>query len=128
MTYFGVGLKRKVLELEVMVLMQVKSGHLDDSGTSYEILNAMKFCRFVTHRSCSNLEFNSVPNGTELGIVIYMKVLYLCLSFLKKFILLNLKACSLSYGSLSKESLNWNLQDSWLKYNWSSILYQMGQN
>ena len=39
MDYFGVGAKREVVVLEMRVLMQVKSAHLDICRKSYEFLN-----------------------------------------------------------------------------------------
>ena len=96
----------KVLEFEVNVLMQVKSVHLDVPRSSYEILNPMEFCRCVGYHFYSNFELNSVLNGAELGDLIYMKVIDLCLIFPNNFSLLNLEAYSSSYEFLGKENLN----------------------
>ena len=44
MDYFGVGSKREVVVLEMRVLMQEKSAHLDIFRKSYEFLNKQEFC------------------------------------------------------------------------------------
>ena len=56
MNYFEGEPKREVVVLEVRVLMQVESVHLDVSRKSYEFVKKEKFCSNFSDQNCSSVE------------------------------------------------------------------------
>ena len=55
MNYFEGGTKKEVIVLEVRVLMQVESVHLDTSRGSYELLKKEEFCSKISTATLQQL-------------------------------------------------------------------------